>query len=149
MTDARDDQDISEALDDDKLPADFPPDRPLGVDEYGVTPGEELVDEPLEARVRREIPDNVRAEDTVDRGIGSLVEPDQGGGRDTEPDAVAGLVTDGEDPDQLDPDDLLSGDPSLRDVAQERVDDTPAEEAAIHVTDPPPMGDGDGYLEDE
>ena len=149
MTDARDDQDISEALDDDKLPADFPPEEPLGVDEYGVTAAEELVDEPLEERVKREIPDDVRAEDPVDRGIGTLVEPDQGGTADLEPDAVATSVGGGERTDQLDPDDLLSGDSTLRDVATERVDDTPAEEAAMHLTDAPPMGDGDGYVEDE
>ena len=133
MTDARDDQDVSEALDDDKLPGDYPPEQPLGVDEYGVTAAEELVDEPLEERVRREVPEQARADD---RGIGSIVEPDEGGSPDDEPDAVAELAVE-------------DFDSTLEDVAQERVDAPPAEEAAMHLTDPPPMGDGDGYLEDE
>ena len=146
MTDARDDQDISEALDDDKLPGEFPPDEPLGVDEYGVTAAEELVDEPLEERVRREVPEGAGAEE---RGVGALVEPDAGGRSDDETDAVASAVGNGEALDQLDDADISSGDSTLRDVATERVADVPAEEAAMHLTDPPPMGDGDGYVEDE
>ena len=133
MTDARDDQDIAESLDDDKLPGDYPPDEPMGVDDYGVTAAEELTDEPLEERVAREVPERGRP---VDRGIGTLLDPDEGGSSDQEPDAVATLQ-------QQDDDETLD------DVAQERVDDVSAEEAAMHLTDPPPMGDGDGYLEDE
>ena len=133
MTDARDDQDVSEALDDDKLGGEFPPERPLGVDEYGVTPGEERWDEPLEERVRREVPESGELDD---RGVGTLVDPDEGGGPDLEADAVAELA--GRERDE-----------TLEDVATELEGAPPAEEAAMHLTDPPPMGDGDGYLEDE
>jgi len=35
----------------------FPPDRPLGVEEYGTRASEERVDEPLAERLRREVPD--------------------------------------------------------------------------------------------
>lgn len=65
MSDTRDEQDVAESLDGDVLPEyddpegnlQFPPDEPTGVDEYGITAGEERVDEPLADRVAREIPD--------------------------------------------------------------------------------------------
>lgn len=50
-------QDIAESLDADKLAGDFPPERPLGVDEYGTTAAEERHDEPLEEREAREEPE--------------------------------------------------------------------------------------------
>jgi hypothetical protein len=50
-------QEQAEALDDDKLPAEYPPEQPLAVDDYGTTPAEEHVTEPLAERVRREEPD--------------------------------------------------------------------------------------------
>lgn len=51
--------DPSELLDDDVLPAEYPPDHPTGVDDYGTTAQEERVDEPLEERIRREEPEVV------------------------------------------------------------------------------------------
>ncbi|QYG91481.1 hypothetical protein HC251_02865 [Iamia sp. SCSIO 61187] len=51
------DQQRAEALDDDKLGAEVPPEEPLGVEEYGTTPAEEAWDEPLEERIAREEPD--------------------------------------------------------------------------------------------
>jgi hypothetical protein len=51
------DQNNAEALDDDKLPDDYPPDQPLGVDEYGTTAAEERWDEPIEERLEREVPE--------------------------------------------------------------------------------------------
>jgi hypothetical protein len=51
------DQQRAEALDDDKLGDAFPPEAPLGVDEYGTTRAEEAWDEPLEERLAREEPD--------------------------------------------------------------------------------------------
>lgn len=66
MTNASDPQDTAEALDADKLPgseddptagAEFPPEQPLGAEEYGTTPGEATVDEPLAERVQREEPE--------------------------------------------------------------------------------------------
>ena len=133
MTDARDDQDIAEALDDDQLAGDFPPEKPMGVDAYGVTPGEERWDEPLDERVRREVPEGGEADD---RGIGALVDPDEGGGPDTERDAVAELAD-------------RERDETLGDVATELEAPPSAEESAMHLTTPPPMGDGDGYVEEE
>ncbi|MEY2420327.1 MAG: hypothetical protein QOI95_394 [Acidimicrobiaceae bacterium] len=57
-----DPQDEAEALDDDELAGarEFPPERPFVVDDYGTTPGEERVPEPLEEFVRREQPDRIR-----------------------------------------------------------------------------------------
>ncbi len=52
-----DSQDEAEALDSDKLGDVYPPDRPLGVDQYGTTAAEERVDEPLEERIARDRPD--------------------------------------------------------------------------------------------
>jgi hypothetical protein len=48
------DDDVSELLDEDALPPEYPPDRPLGANQYGTTPQEERIDEPLEERTRRE-----------------------------------------------------------------------------------------------
>ena len=50
-------QNRAEDLDEDKIGGDFPPEAPLGVDEYGTTPAEEAWDEPLEERIAREEPD--------------------------------------------------------------------------------------------
>jgi hypothetical protein len=57
-----DPQDEAEALDDDELAGarEFPPERPFVVDDYGTTPAEERVPEPLEEFVRREQPDRIR-----------------------------------------------------------------------------------------
>lgn len=148
-----DDPNLSELLDDDKLPAEYPPDRPLGVDEYGVTAAEEEIGEPLAERVAREEPDFVPDDDDSDYGapVGVLVEPDGGiVDRDFEADAVA--MEAGPPPGELalDADDISFGDDTLRDVAQEREGtELSAEEAAMHITAPPPLGDGDGYLEGE
>ena len=66
MSDTGDDPlDQSEALDNDNLGIDddaevepgYPLDEPLGVEEYGLTPAEEQVGEPIEESVEREIPD--------------------------------------------------------------------------------------------
>lgn len=60
-----DDEDVSEQLDDDKLPAEYPPDEPMGVDEYGITRAEARVDEPLEELIMRERPDDRGAEEVA------------------------------------------------------------------------------------
>lgn len=65
MSDTRDSQDVAESLDPDVMPdyddptgtLQYPPERPLGVNQYGVAAAEERVDEPLEERVRREVVD--------------------------------------------------------------------------------------------
>ncbi|MBK5223644.1 MAG: hypothetical protein JJE52_12395 [Acidimicrobiia bacterium] len=121
MTDA---QDRSEQLDDEKLAVtgspfeelQYPPDRPVGVNQYGTTAAEERIDEPLAERVLREEPEELPDPDGI-----RLVAPDRGGAPDTEAAAVA----------TTSPATNLS-----------------AEEDAVHPTEAPPMGDGDGYLDD-
>jgi hypothetical protein len=74
MSDVRDPQDVAESLDPDELPEyddptgnlQYPPDRPTGVNQYGVTAAEERVDEPLEERARREVPDEFAGIDDPD-----------------------------------------------------------------------------------
>lgn len=103
-----------------------PGDRPIAVDEWGVTAAQERLDEPLSQRVTREVPD-VRAEDIdpddADYEFGELRDGDSATGRlvdfgdedvdgvDDEKDAIASLLGD-------------DGAPS-------------AEEAAMHITDLP------------
>ena len=140
-----DDANLSELLDDDKLPAEYPPDRPLGVDEEALTARGEQTDEPLEERIRREEPD-VAVTGLADDSVGPLVAPGGGQGLDVTKDEVALEAGDGSDQDYLDADDIASGDTTTRDVATERVDPRSAEEEAVHLTDDPPLGDGDGYL---
>ena len=111
------DQNLSEELDDDKIEEEYPPERPLGVEDYGTTPAEEAWDEPLEERLAREEPDVLAPEDESLE----LVQPDEGAHTDDEPDEVASLVG--------------SDDETLDDVAQEHEGAVPAEEAALHLTD--------------
>ena len=61
----------------------------------------------------------------------------------TDPDGVGRLVQPENEIDQVDT--------TAEEVAQDSGDDVglSAEEAAMHITDAPPMGDGDGYLEEE
>jgi len=119
----------SESLDDDKLEGgQYPPDRPLGAEDRGVTD----VEDSLEERRRREIPE--AAGGGGDRGeVGVLVDE---AGPDLEADAVAVEARSERDP--------LGRDVSAQDLEEVQ----PAEEAAMHITEDPPMGDGDGYLED-
>lgn len=122
---ADDDNDRSEVLDDDVVPDKFPPERPYGVDER-LTAAEEQVDEPLAERRKRERPDRLGA----DTGrVGPLVDE---GGPDTETDMVAQEI------------DAGSPAPDAG-MTQDKEEVTPAEEAAMHRTDDPPMGVG--YLE--
>ena len=129
--DETDPQDVAEALDEDERSDDvddpeglleYPPERPLGVEEYGTTAGEERVDEPLRARVAREEPERGMHTDTT--LVGRLTQPG-----DEDPFAV---------------DDEAA---AVADAFAEP--DLSAEEAAMHLTTPPPMGDdaGDGYLD--
>ncbi len=126
---APDEQDRAEALDDDKQPAEYPPEEPLGVDEYGTTAAEERWEEPLAERLAREEPED-RPADTA--GM-VLVAPDEGVHEDTEPDAVATAVDTGAG--ALDVGDIAAGDSTLRDTATEREGTLSPEEAAIHVVD--------------
>jgi [ribosomal protein S5]-alanine N-acetyltransferase len=60
---------LSEALDADKLPEEFP-DRPLASREYGTTESEQARREPLDGRLRREVPDVTADEDDARPGRG-------------------------------------------------------------------------------
>ena len=121
----------AESLDDDKLGGEYPPEEPLGVDEYGTTAAEERWDEPIAERVAREEPD---PEVPEDEGT-ELVAPDAGAGTDTEAQTVADADRPDPDVGTISVDDPVSDDPDLRDVASERSGPPPAEEAAIHLDD--------------
>lgn len=54
-----DDQFEAEELDEEDLGEVYPPDHPLGVDQYGTTPAEERVNEPIEESALRELPDHL------------------------------------------------------------------------------------------
>ncbi len=121
-----------EPLDDDRTSgAPYPPEQPLGADAYGTTAAEEAAGEPLTERVSREEPEEVPAGDDPPE----LVAPDEGVRADTEDAEVATAV--GDDEATLAEGDPLAGDPSTRDVVQEREGATPAEEAAVRVEDAP------------
>jgi hypothetical protein len=89
-----------------------PGDRPQAALDWGTTAREELLDEPLADRVKREVPDRIPHDDG--RVHGRLVEPDEGwmGNLDDEPAEIAELVED--------------DDAGLS-----------AEEAALHIVDEP------------
>lgn len=118
----------AEDLDDDKLGGSYPPDEPLGVDQYGTTHAEEEVDEPLEERLAREEPDVA----VLDDPEVVLVAPDEGMGPDDEAQAVARALphADG-DPDRGD---------DTSDTAAELGGEVSAEEAAVHVEGDPGEG---------
>jgi hypothetical protein len=115
-----DPQDVAEALDEDKANetddysgdafgeslADYPPDRPLGVNTVGVTPVEEDAGESFAERTLRELPEDDEISSSSD--VGQLVEPDASS-LDTEPQQVADA---------------------------EPGDDLTAEEAAMHIEEP-------------
>ena len=106
-------QDRAEALDDDKLGGEFPPEDPLGVDEYGTTAAEERVDEPLAERVAREEPE-VDAPTDQPVPLADRDDAIQDGEAWAEEAAVA------------------EPDATATDTATEREAPLPAEEAAIH-----------------
>jgi hypothetical protein len=139
-----DDDNLSELLDDDKLPAEYPPDQPLGVEEDELTVRGQQTDEPLEERIQREVPDVGAG--TEDDPVGPLVAPGGDEGLDLTKESVATETGAGPDRDDLDAGDIASGDNTTRDVATERVESRTAEEEAMHLTEDPPMGDGDGYV---
>jgi hypothetical protein len=124
---------VSESLDDDKLSVDFPPDEPMAVDDYGTTPQEQRVPEPIDERVEREQPETETAGEP-DR-VGQLVDPDEGDLRDTERDAVADEVR--EVPGHDRPvGDVGTGEVTTEEIASgsgpEMQPDQSAEEAAVH-----------------
>ena len=109
----------SEALDDDKLDGlEYPPERRMGLE----NPDREPLPEELEDLAEEE-------------RLGTLVAPGGDGGEDLEADAIAMEARTGDDP--------LGLDRSVQDLEEVQ----PAEEAAMHITEAPPMGDGDGYVD--
>lgn len=131
-TDPVDQADKSEALDDDNLAGNYPPDEPVGVDEYGITEAEQRVDEPIAERVLREEPEVTELGQAQE--VGRLVAPDEGIGPDDESAAVASAVERLPE-DQIAEGDIGVGDSTTRDTATERVPDLSAEEAAMHLVD--------------
>lgn len=133
-------EDLSEVLDEDKLGGDFPPDEPVGVFEYGVTPQEERVDEPIAERVLREEPDFDELAEGELPGeadlVGRLVAPDEGVHDDVEGTEVASAVGRISTHD-LPVGDVGTGDTTTYDVATELDSDLSAEEAAIHIREAP------------
>jgi hypothetical protein len=102
-----DEQDLAEALDDDKLDdEEFAPERPLGVEDYGTTAAEEEAGEPLAEAIRREEPDVPAGLAAIDAAV-----------EDELPGEIIGEVVPAEE----------------RDIAQEHEGVLPAEAAAMHV----------------
>lgn len=131
MSDARDEQDQSEALDDDNLdPGDFPPDHSIGLRELAVndvTAADSYAPDSVEGRGWREEPDfdQQPLSDTERQSVTGLLAPDLEDGLDVESELIA---------DQGEPDDDAGG-VVLSDAADSRgdPDNLPAEEAALHI----------------
>lgn len=129
-------EDLSEVLDDDKLGGggNHPPDQPVGSFDYGITPQEQRVPEPIAERVQREKPEQSFVGE--EGRVGRLVAPDEGIGPDDEAAAVARDVERVADHDRP-VGDVGTGDSTTYDVATELGQDLSAEEAAVHERDVP------------
>jgi hypothetical protein len=128
-----DPQDEAEALDEDELSGqrEYPPERLLGADDYGTTPAEERVPEPLDEFVKREQADKLRARRPEPP---RLLDPATVEGAEDEPDVVGVGVDPLDEP--LPEDDVITGDETERDFATELEAPLAAEEAAIHIIRP-------------
>jgi hypothetical protein len=84
-----DEQDQAEALDDDKLGGDYPPENPLGVDD---PTRDDRIRDSFEDRGLREDPDGERVRNLT------LTDLDQGAGPDEEKDLVGDQVGGEDDP---------------------------------------------------
>ncbi len=112
MGDSGDPQDLAEAFDADNLDdEDFPPERPMGVEEFGVTQAEEDRGEAFERRLRRE--DTREDPGGEPEPVGRLLPPDDQPGEDTTAEEVA-----------------VTGDP---DDDDQRPEELSAEESAVHL----------------
>jgi hypothetical protein len=127
-------EDLSEVLDEDKLTGEYPPDQPAGSFDYGVTPQEQRVPEPIAERVQREKPEAAMVGE--EGRVGRLVAPDEGVNPDVEADAVARDV-DRVPSHDLPVGDVGTGDTTTYDVATELTQDLSAEEAAVHEREAP------------
>lgn len=130
---ATSDDDVSELTDDDVLPPEYPPDRPVGVTQYGTTAQEERIDEPIDERVLREEPEErptgeaVRLLDQTEDGLGAAADLDAGETGNAMLGELGELDTVGDDTGPR-----LGPPPSV--TAADRVPMS-AEEAAVHVVD--------------
>ena len=143
-----DDPNLSELLDDDKLPEEYPPERPLGVEDPGVTADHGAIGDSVAERAAREEPDVVAGPPSEAGTVGHLVEPGGDQGRDVDADLVATAVG-GNEHGARAAGDIASGSDTDREVATERIDDRSEEELAVHVTEAPPLLDEDSYLDEE
>jgi hypothetical protein len=131
---ATSDDDVSELLDEDALPSEFPLDDPIGVDQYGTTPQEERVDEPLEERILREEAEERPSDrpvlllDETEDGLGAAGDLDAGETGDAMLGELGDAAWAGDDTGPG-----LGTPPS--DLAADRVP-LSAEEAAMHIVDP-------------
>jgi len=138
---------LSDVDDDPEGSLAFPPDRPLGVEEYGTRASEERVDEPLAERLRREVPDPAstagdrygdgdEAGDEADPELIRLELGDDAADGDDDEDRrapIGRLVDPGAVDDAFDRDDEEAD--AVADLAEES--DLSAEEAAVHLTSAP------------
>ena len=147
MTETRDPQDVAESLDPDALSEyddsagnlQYPPERPLGVQEYGLTAAEARVDEPLEERITREVADELARIDEPDEYRVDLTaaideEPVLAGARSTldddsldDLDGARRLIAPGGD------DPILSDDEADAVALAVEGSDLSAEEEAVHI----------------
>lgn len=175
MTDIGDQQNRAEALDEDVVSDEYddptgalayPPDRPVGVREYGTTPAEERIPEALDERVRRDTHDpledvtepsdaeltSIESEEIDNELVAteeaaeelSALDDTALDDLDGSGEPVGRLVEpaddDGEWIEDVEPDAVAHA------VLEDQVD-LSAEEVAIHITDDPPFGRlGDGYI---
>lgn len=128
-----------EDLDDAKLSGEYPPDRPMAVDDQGVTGVEQLGGESFadrDDRTEAEVWERPAGAAGDQGGVELVGEHDVG-----EPDDEKDLVGEQADRDRgrlgpLAENDEISGDETTRDVATEHVA-RPAEEEAVHIDEPP------------
>jgi hypothetical protein len=124
----------SEVLDDDKLVSDFPPDQPLASNDYGVTPAQQRIPEPIDERVRREKPESATVGQSDD--VGRLVAPDEGQRPDDERSMIADDIEE-VPPHDRPVGDVGTGDTTTYETATELSRDVSAEEAAVHEREEP------------
>lgn len=109
-------------IDGDATTADYPPDAPMGATDRAVTPAGEQVGESAAQRAAREVPEGTATGTPPDRRVGEPVDPA------TDPDIDA----------------------SQRAASEaEQVMRPGPEASALHLTDPPPAHEADGYLDDD
>ena len=135
MSDTDPDQ-AGEELDEAVEGIEYPPDRPLGATDRGVTGVEQLGGESFYERDRRTEPEvweqrPPRPDDSVE-----LVGDADVGAVDDESELVGDAVEEDRERGPLAPDDEFTGDETTRDTVDDRVPKA-AEESAVHLRDEP------------